>query len=62
MSNMTESHNIRLDGMKQDILDFKNEFTSSTESLRSSIDEKFNLVNKKFDIIRTDINKKMWQL
>ena len=59
---MTESHNIRLDGMKQDILDFKNEFTSSTESLRSSIDEKFNLVNKKFDIIRTDINKKMWQL
>ena len=59
---MTESHNIRLDGMKQDILDFKNEFTSSTESLRSSIDEKFNLVNKKFDIIRTDVNKKMWQL
>ena len=59
---MTESHNIRLDGMKQDILDFKNEFTSSTESLKSSIDEKFNLVNKKFDIIRTDINKKMWQL
>ena len=48
--------------MKQDILDFKNEFTSSTESLKSSIDEKFNLVNKKFDIIRTDINKKMWQL
>ena len=62
MSNMTESHNIRLDGMKQDILDFKNEFTSSTESLKSSIDEKFNLVNKKFDIIRTDVNKKMWQL
>ena len=59
---MTESHNIRLDGMKQDILDFKNEFTSSTESLKSSIDEKFNLVNKKFDIIRTDVNKKMWQL
>ena len=59
---MTESHNIRLDGMKQDILDFKNEFTSSTKSLKSSIDEKFNLVNKKFDIIRTDVNKKMWQL
>ena len=59
---MAESHNIRLDGMKQDILDFKNEFTSSTKSLKSSIDEKFNLVNKKFDIIRTDINKKMWQL
>ena len=59
---MTESHNIRLDGMKQDILDFKNEFTSSTKSLKSSIDKKFNLVNKKFDIIRTDINKKMWQL
>ena len=33
----------RLEGMKQDILVFKYEFTSSTESLKSSINEKFNL-------------------
>ena len=38
--------------MKQDILEFKNEFTSSIESLKSNIDEKFNIVN-----IRTDIKK-----
>ena len=30
---MSESHNTRLGGMKQDILDFKNEFNSSIESL-----------------------------
>ena len=38
--------------MKQDILELKNEFTSSIESLKSNIDEKFNIVN-----IRTDIKK-----
>ena len=43
--------------MKQDILDFKNEFTLSTESLKSSIHEKFNLVNEQFDNIRTNILK-----
>ena len=57
VSNMSESHNTRLGGMKQDILDFKNEFTSSIESLKSSIDEKFNLVNEQFDNIRTDIKR-----
>ena len=55
---MSESHNTRLGGMKQDILDFKNEFTSSIESLKSNIDEKFNLVNEQFDNIRTDIKKR----
>ena len=54
---MSESHNTRLGGMKQDILDFKNEFTSSIESLKSSIDEKFNLVNEQVDNIRTDIKR-----
>ena len=54
---MSESHNTRLGGMEQDILDFKNEFTSSIESLKSSIDEKFNLVNEQFDNIRTDIKR-----
>ena len=58
MSKMSESHNIRLDGMKQDILEVKNEFTSSTESLKSGTDEKLNFANKQFDNIRTDINKK----
>ena len=43
--------------MKKDILDFKNEFTSSIESLKSSIDEKFNLVNEQFDNVRTDIRR-----
>ena len=43
--------------MKEDILDFKNEFTSSIESLKSSNDEKFNLVNEQFDNIRTDIKR-----
>ena len=54
---MKQSQNTRLGGMKQDILDFKNEFTSSVESLKSSIDENFNFVNEQFDNIRTDIKK-----
>ena len=54
---MSESLNTRLGGMKQDILDFKNEFTSLIESLKSSIHEKFNLVNEQFDNIRTDLKK-----
>ena len=57
MSDMKQSQNTRLGGMKQDILDFKNEFTSSVESLKSSIDENFNFVNEQFDNIRTDIKK-----
>ena len=55
---MSESYNTRLGGMKQDIFDFTNQFTSSIESLKSNIDEKFNLVNEQFDNIRTDIKKK----
>ena len=51
------SHNTRLGGMKEDILVFKNEFTSSIESLKSSNDEKFNLANEQFDNIRTDIKR-----
>ena len=54
---MSQCHNTRLGGMKQDIIDFKNEFTSSIESLKSSIDEKFNLVNEQFDNIRADVKK-----
>ena len=54
---MSESHNTRSGGMKQDILDFENEFTSSIELLKSSLDENFNLVNEQFDNIRTDIKR-----
>ena len=49
MSNKNESHNARLRGMKQDILEFKNEFTLSIESLKSNIDGKFNNLNELFD-------------
>ena len=54
---MSECHNTRLGGTKQHILDFENEFTSSIESLKSSINEKFNLVNEQCDNIRTDIKR-----
>ena len=54
---MSDSHNTRLGSMKQNILDFKYEFTSSTEALKSSIDENFNFVNEHFDNIKTDIKK-----
>ena len=39
VSNMNESHNTRLGGMKQVILDFKNAFTLSIESLKANTDE-----------------------
>ena len=52
---MSELHHIRLGIMKQDILNFKNEFTSSIVPLKSSIDEKHKIVNEKFNNIRTDI-------
>ena len=61
MSNISESSNTRLGGMKQDILDFKNEFTSSIESLISSVNEKFNIVNEQFDKAKTNI-KIIWQV
>ena len=48
MSNMNESRNTRLGGMKKDILHFKNELTTSIELLKPSIEEKFNFVNKQF--------------
>ena len=44
------SQNAKFGGTKKDILDFKNELTLSIESLKSHIDEKFNIAN-----IRTDI-------
>ena len=56
---MNESHSTRSGGMKQDILDFENEFASSLESLKSSIDEKINFVYEHFDSITNNIEKNM---
>ena len=44
MSNMSESHNTRLSDMKQEFLTFKMNLPHQKESLKSSIDQKFNLV------------------
>ena len=44
MSNMCESHNTRLSDMKQEFLTFKMNLPHQKESLKSSIDQKFNLV------------------
>ena len=44
MSNMSESHNTRLSDMKQEFLIFKMNLPHQKESLKSSIDQKFNLV------------------
>ena len=54
---MNESHSTRLGEKKQDIFDeFTSlRFTSSIESLKSSIDKKF--VNEQFDNIRTQFKK-----
>lgn len=56
---MNESHSTRSGGMKQDILDFENEFASSLESLKSSIDEKINFAYEHFDSITNNIEKNM---
>ena len=39
LSNKNESHNIRLGGIKPNILDFKNNSTLSRKSLKSNVDE-----------------------
>ena len=44
MSNMSESHKTRLSDMKQEFLTFKMNLPHQKESLKSSIDQKFNLV------------------
>ena len=41
----SESHNERLTGMKQDLVDFKNDFNSSLSCLKNSTDQKFNNIN-----------------
>ena len=53
----SESQNTRLSGMKQNLADFKNDFNSSLPSLKSSIDQKFNIINSRLDQIEANIQK-----
>ena len=43
---MTESHNTRLGGIKQDIQDFKSDFNSLLSSLKNKIQSKFENINR----------------
>ena len=47
----SESHNTRLIGMKQDLVDFKNDFNSSLPCLKNSTDQKFSNINSQLDQI-----------
>ena len=53
----SESHNTRLSGMKQDLVDFKNDFNSSLSCLKYSIDQKFSSINSRLDQIEGNIQK-----
>ena len=57
----SESHNTRLSGMKQDLVDFKNNFNSSWSYLKNSIDKKFNSINSRLDQIEGYIQKKYYR-
>ena len=43
--------------MKQNLADFKNDFNSSLPYLKSSIDQKFNIINSRLDQIEANIQK-----
>ena len=51
----SESQNTRLSGMKQDLVDFKNNFNSSLSCLKNSIDQKVNNINSRLDQIEVNI-------
>ena len=53
----SESHNTRLSGMKQDLVDFKNDFNSSLSCLKNSIDHKFSNINSWLDQIEGNTQK-----
>ena len=42
----SESHNTRLDGMKQELYDFKNDFSTQLSDLSNNLNEKFNSLYK----------------
>ena len=50
----SESQNPWLSGMKQDLVDFKNDFNSSLSCLKNSIDQKLNNINSRLD--QTEVN------
>ena len=58
----SESHNTRLSGMKQDLVDFKNDFNSSLSCLQNSIDQKFSNINSRLDQIEGNIQKNITDL
>ena len=53
----SESHNTRLSGMKQDLVDFKNDFNSSLSCLKNSIDQKFRNINSRLDQVEGNIQR-----
>ena len=53
----SESHNTRLSGMKQDLVDFKNDFNSSLSCLKNSIDQKFRSINSRLDQVEGNIQR-----
>ena len=53
----SESQNTWLSGMKQDLVDFKNDFNSSLSCLKNSIDQKLNNINSRLDQIEVNMQK-----
>ena len=53
----SESHNTRLNGMKQDLADVKNDFNSTLSCLKNSTDQKFNSIDSRLDQIEGNIQK-----
>ena len=52
---MTESHNTRLGGIKQDIQDFKSDFNSLLSSLKNKIQSKFENINTTLNQIESNL-------
>ena len=53
----SESHNTRLSDMKQDLVDFRNDFNLCLSCLKNSIDQKFNNINSQLYQIEGNILK-----
>ena len=53
----SESQNPWLSDMKQDLVDFKNNFNSSLSCLKNSIDQKLNNINSRLDQIEVNMQK-----
>ena len=53
----SKSHNTRLSDMKQDLVDFRNDFNLCLSCLKNSIDQKFNNINSQLYQIEGNILK-----